>query len=368
MKRSVGLVILLCAIAGNMYAAYPAWSGWVNASNGNWQAYLRTPIYCIQDAKAMFQIQARYNGSGTTWVDHLNIKFIEDDIIDDNDYDANHTLQNFYGGTFFDQVLVTTGTISEGDNTEEMFSKVRFYYTQDLYNEVETPKINITVYSDDAYEDNDSYGAAYSITGGSYGQLIMADAADWYKFTVPAATRNVEARIYNFYNSIGNLNLYLYSTNGTTLLHSSTTSGNEEKVGAKNLTSGGTYYIKVQPAGSSDKGFYDLTLYLYTGVEGEPIQITPNYEYSINSYPNPNKGSSTIEFSVAEQTWLSINLYNVSGQHVAKLVDNQFVRPGRHTIQWNSRNANRERILPGVYLLRMEYSGRAITKRMIVIN
>jgi subtilisin family serine protease len=88
-------------------------------------------------------------------------------------------------------------------------------------------------------------GAGYSGSDG--------DAADFLKFTIAAPMR-VSFSL-NFNSSTGNLDLRLLSTNGTTVLATSTTTIAPETVGASLLTAG-TYFLKCTRV----SGFSDYTV------------------------------------------------------------------------------------------------------------
>ena len=81
-----------------------------------------------------------------------------------------------------------------------------------------------------------------TLTGGA---ISSADDADWFKFTLNTkGTANDYVQI-AFDNRIGDLDLYLYSSNGTTLLLTADGStGDTEKISLKNLQKG-TYLLKV---------------------------------------------------------------------------------------------------------------------------
>ncbi len=65
-------------------------------------------------------------------------------------------------------------------------------------------------------------------------------------------------------------------------------------------------------------------------------------------YPNPFNSTVTIEYEIAAQCIVKIQIYDVSGQHIETLVDN-YVNAGRHSIKWNAENLG-----SGIYFYRIE--------------
>jgi hypothetical protein len=80
------------------------------------------------------------------------------------------------------------------------------------------------------------------------------------------------------------------------------------------------------------------------------------------NYPNPFNPSSTIRYSVGKTAYVAMHVYNILGQHVATLVD-AIHQPGDYRIRFNG-----EGLSSGVYFYRMEWEGRAVTQRMLLVR
>jgi hypothetical protein len=80
------------------------------------------------------------------------------------------------------------------------------------------------------------------------------------------------------------------------------------------------------------------------------------------NYPNPFNPSTKIEYSVPENSFVSVKVYNSVGQLVATLVnENQEV--GTYRLDWNAKN-----IPTGMYFYRMETSKFTSIKKMLLIK
>ncbi|MDD1770186.1 MAG: pre-peptidase C-terminal domain-containing protein [Methanomassiliicoccales archaeon] len=106
---------------------------------------------------------------------------------------------------------------------------------------------------DDAFEENDNPSQAASIGPGTYAGLVCNDD-DWFKVNVGAGYA-VYANA-SFTNANGNLDLFLYAPDGSTLLDSSQTTGNVESV-TTTVSESGNYYVCIRGA-NGDTNQYDL--------------------------------------------------------------------------------------------------------------
>jgi hypothetical protein len=88
----------------------------------------------------------------------------------------------------------------------------------------------------------------------------------------------------------------------------------------------------------------------------------------MNNAPNPFNPATAIVYEVPEPARISIIVYNMLGQEVARLVD-QYQTPGRYEVLWDSRNAQGSRVTSGIYLYRMQSStGFVQTRRMTLLK
>jgi hypothetical protein len=118
--------------------------------------------------------------------------------------------------------------------------------------------------TDDAYEQNDTLSTAYNLgtlsSSKTISNLVMADSADWYKFTVvnkPGANDTVSINLQDWQ---GDLDLGLYNAYGTRLRFSGT-ANNTETVSLSGL-SAGTYYIRVYGYLGATNPSYSLSVNL----------------------------------------------------------------------------------------------------------
>ncbi len=70
------------------------------------------------------------------------------------------------------------------------------------------------------------------------------------------------------------------------------------------------------------------------------------------AHPNPFNPQTSISFSVAQSQRVTISVFNMAGQEVARLTDQNF-SVGEHSIQWNGKNTFGRVVASGMYLVQI---------------
>ena len=77
-----------------------------------------------------------------------------------------------------------------------------------------------------------------------------------------------------------------------------------------------------------------------------------NYELDLNNYPNPFNPSTTIEFSIQNDTKINLSIFNIKGQKIKTLVQNEFAK-GNHSIIWNGEDEFGKSVSSGIYYYKL---------------
>lgn len=91
--------------------------------------------------------------------------------------------------------------------------------------------------------------------------------------------------------------------------------------------------------------------------------IEDNDQLSINNsilkqnYPNPFNPTTTIDFSLQNDSKIELSIYNIKGQKVKTIADNLFDK-GNHSVIWNGIDESGISICSGVYLYRLSVNGK----------
>ena len=79
------------------------------------------------------------------------------------------------------------------------------------------------------------------------------------------------------------------------------------------------------------------------------------------NYPNPFNASTTIEFTVRQQSHVRLVIFDAAGRKISELTD-QVYAPGAHELRWNASAYS-----AGVYLYHMESNGRLVHARKMTL-
>jgi hypothetical protein len=91
-------------------------------------------------------------------------------------------------------------------------------------------------------------------------------------------------------------------------------------------------------------------------------------DYFMNqNYPNPFNPETTIEYGLSERGKVTIIIYNMLGQKVKTLV-NEEQPAGYHSIKWNGRNDNNQAVSSGTYIYLIKVNSFVRVKRMSLIK
>jgi flagellar hook assembly protein FlgD len=86
-------------------------------------------------------------------------------------------------------------------------------------------------------------------------------------------------------------------------------------------------------------------------------------------HPNPFRlafdKAVAIAFELYEATHAKLEIFNILGQHVITLVDDEF-EAGTQNISWFGRNSQDQPVYTGVYLYRLETTRQISTRKLVV--
>ena len=97
-----------------------------------------------------------------------------------------------------------------------------------------------------------------------------------------------------------------------------------------------------------------------TGVKDNKIQIPDNYELKQN-YPNPFNPSTKIKFFLKESGKVKLDVYNIIGQKVAELI-NEELPTGFHDINFNASN-----LASGIYIYRLNVGNKFVSAKKMIL-
>ena len=97
--------------------------------------------------------------------------------------------------------------------------------------------------------------------------------------------------------------------------------------------------------------------YIYgTMVSSDNLLIEPN-SILFQNFPNPFNPSTTIKFSIQDNSKIKLTVYNIKGQKVKTLINDNFAK-GKHSIIWNGDDELGEPVISGIYLYKFNVNGK----------
>jgi len=104
----------------------------------------------------------------------------------------------------------------------------------------------------------------------------------------------------------------------------------------------------------------------YEFSEAVEVEILPSKYELLQNYPNPFNPSTAIKFSLPEDTKLAISIYNLLGEKVATVL-NEELKAGFHQVEFNTNSAGYS-LASGVYIYTLESKDFSQVKKMILMK
>jgi predicted outer membrane repeat protein len=111
----------------------------------------------------------------------------------------------------------------------------------------------------------------------------------------------------------------------------------------------------------------DMGAYYYnqlTDIDDTDIQIQ---RLKLTNYPNPFNPTTTIEFSIRNNSHVELLIYNIKGQKIKSLSNKNFTK-GSHSVIWNGDNKKGKSVSSGIYYYQLKVNGKteAIEKCLLL--
>ncbi|MCK6603551.1 MAG: choice-of-anchor A family protein [Ignavibacteriaceae bacterium] len=169
----------------------------------------------------------------------------------------------------------------------------------------------------------------YGITGDQSGNVFLSSWNNGIWFASPSTFDNNAS--YNW-QSIG-----MQGTRVTAIVY------NQADGSLLAATSNGQFFKNDAPTSNRESG------------------ITAPGEFALmNNYPNPFNPSTVIEFSVKTREFVTLSVYNISGELVSTLLSNE-LNPGKYSISFDARG-----LASGIYIYRLSSPSGNIVRKMIL--
>jgi len=123
----------------------------------------------------------------------------------------------------------------------------------------------------------------------------------------------------------------------------------------KNLQSGNYHYKLRQIDYNGNDALYYLNEIINIGV---PSKLT-----LAQNFPNPFNPVTKINFSLPENSRVTLKIYDVKGKEIAVLINNEMQSANYYTVEFNGRN-----LASGVYFYSLQAGNLSVIKKMILLK
>jgi N-acetylneuraminic acid mutarotase len=87
----------------------------------------------------------------------------------------------------------------------------------------------------------------------------------------------------------------------------------------------------------------------------------------LQNYPNPFNGETVIRFQLPQAARVQMYVFNIRGQRVATLADEQ-MDPGYHKITWDGRNEDNRKVASGIYIYLIQAGRNRASQKLTIIK
>jgi len=133
-------------------------------------------------------------------------------------------------------------------------------------------------------------------------------------------------------------------------------------------TQGQTYVgISSSSMSVSDDGNAMFRLLGEFAIVGSDINIVTPEETMITNHPNPFNPETTIEFNIPEDSKVSLKIYNMKGQLVKTML-NEEIESGTKSLTWTGDDDTGNSVSSGLYFYKLQTNSKTITKKMLLLK
>ncbi len=128
------------------------------------------------------------------------------------------------------------------------------------------------------------------------------------------------------------------------------------------------YWLESVEQDGSSTLFGSISIRIPNNGDGESDAPEIALETKIQSiYPNPFNPSTTISFSLKQESEVNIFVFDSKGQLIKK-IENGIKQKGNHSVVWNGKDSNDKTVSSGIYLFKMKAGKYESTERAILLK
>ena len=112
-------------------------------------------------------------------------------------------------------------------------------------------------------------------------------------------------------------------------------------------------------SGSDTEIKIDYIIASYTGtVSNEAL-------FDVRISPNPMTSGTHISFTLLSNDNVSIAVFDISGRKVSTIMNQEYIKSGKHSIFWNGTNDLGQVLENGVYFIRVYFGDKIVVRKVV---
>ncbi|MCK4653211.1 MAG: T9SS type A sorting domain-containing protein, partial [Candidatus Cloacimonetes bacterium] len=128
------------------------------------------------------------------------------------------------------------------------------------------------------------------------------------------------------------------------------------------------YHKDVGEVGGQDCVWVDYILFppFEPEVSTDDMSVIPSIIKLCGNYPNPFNPETNISFSLKADSKVVLEIFNIKGQKIRTLVNNN-MNAGFYNVVWNGKDNNNRNVASGIYFYKMKAGGRYTSTRKMIL-
>ncbi|MCP4632345.1 MAG: T9SS type A sorting domain-containing protein [candidate division Zixibacteria bacterium] len=203
------------------------------------------------------------------------------------------------------------------------------------------------------------YGDPELIVWDRIPQLLSAN----YETEIPARQTSYRVIVESYGEVLEGMKVCIYKEDGIFSVGYTDTEGrvfldiNPQGNGPLKLTVTGDGYIPY---------LAEISVIPSTDISDE-VESIP-YEFKLDgNYPNPFNASTTIEYSLDQQSEVRLTVYDIAGR-IVNQTNLGTIEAGNHHLQWLAQNANGQELASGMYLYSIKAGDKSAVEKMTLVK
>jgi len=125
-----------------------------------------------------------------------------------------------------------------------------------------------------------------------------------------------------------------------------------------------TYYFRFFDGAAAVETELDSIYLSPISADDQPV---PGQFALCQNYPNPFNAQTSIEYDLAEPSFVNLAIYDISGNLVTLLAE-KHENAGSYSVVWDGENSAGQSVTSGVYFYKLSSEGYTDTKRMLLLK